>query len=157
MQAICGYARAVLIARWRMRWSSDAAGTGGSAMKLPLRQAKSRKGGWMNWNLLQRVKREAEEDWGRKRRTWPLQRTWRVSRDLKGLDIRKGLDMQSAQTFCAVVFGALGVLMILVARYEKASHDIRKILIISWMSKHTIGLLLMIIAALIFLSQFITR
>ena len=73
------------------------------------------------------------------------------------MDILKGLDMQSAQTFFAVVFGALGVLMILVARYEKANYDIRKILIISWMSKHTIGLLLMVIAALIFLSQFITR
>jgi len=65
--------------------------------------------------------------------------------------------MQSEQTLLTVAFGALGVLMILVARYEKANHDIRKILIISWMSKHTIGLLLIIIAILIFLSQFITR
>jgi hypothetical protein len=65
--------------------------------------------------------------------------------------------MQSAQTLLTVAFGALGVLMILVARYEKANYDIRKILIISWMSKHTIGLLLIITAILIFLSQFITR
>jgi hypothetical protein len=65
--------------------------------------------------------------------------------------------MQSAQTLLTVVFGALGVLMILIARYEKANYDIRKILIISWISKYTIGLLLIIIAILIFLSQFITR
>jgi hypothetical protein len=69
----------------------------------------------------------------------------------------EALGMQAAQTLLTVVFGALGVLMILLARYEKANYDIRKILIISWMSKYTIGLLLIIIAILIFLSQFITR
>jgi hypothetical protein len=65
--------------------------------------------------------------------------------------------MQSAQTFFTVLFGSVGVLMILLARYEKANYDIRRTLIISWMSKHTIGLLLIIIAVLIFLSQFIKR
>jgi H+/Cl- antiporter ClcA len=65
--------------------------------------------------------------------------------------------MQSAQTLLALVFGSVGALIILLARYEEANHDIRRTLIISWMAKHTIGLLLIIIAVLIFLSQFITR
>jgi hypothetical protein len=65
--------------------------------------------------------------------------------------------MYSAQTIVAVISCALGALMLVVARHQKLNHDIGKVPLVSWMTKHVIGLLLLIIAILVFLSQFIAR
>jgi hypothetical protein len=65
--------------------------------------------------------------------------------------------MYSAQTIVAVIAGAVGLLMVLVARHQRLNHDIGKVPIVSWMTKHVFGLFLLIMAILIFLSQFIVR
>ena len=66
-------------------------------------------------------------------------------------------DMQSAQTYFALMFYSLGTAMMLIAHYQKVNYDLRKVPMISSMAKHVVGLLLIIIAVLVFLSQFIVR
>ena len=58
--------------------------------------------------------------------------------------------MYSTQTIFAVISCALGALMLLVARHQKLNHDIGKVPLISWMAKHVIGLLLLIISVTAF-------
>jgi|APPan5920702963_1055757.scaffolds.fasta_scaffold1088132_1 threonine/homoserine/homoserine lactone efflux protein len=65
--------------------------------------------------------------------------------------------MQSAQTLFAVIFCSFGALMVAIAYYQQANYDLRKIPMISTTAKHVIGLLLIIIAVLVFISQFIAR
>jgi hypothetical protein len=65
--------------------------------------------------------------------------------------------MQSAQTYFALMFCSLGIAMMLIAHYQKVNYDLRKVPMISSMAKHVVGLLLIIIAVLVFLSQFIVR
>jgi hypothetical protein len=65
--------------------------------------------------------------------------------------------MYSTQTIFAAVSCTFGVLMLLVARHQKLNHDIGNVPLVSWLTKHIVGLLLLIISILVFLSQFIVR
>src|SRR5262245_55060395 len=73
---------------------------------------------------------------------------------------RRGRDMimvyvQSLQSILAMAFCATGALAIAIGSRQITRYDISNIPIISPRAKHAIGILLVLIGALIFLSQFI--
>jgi hypothetical protein len=63
--------------------------------------------------------------------------------------------MQSAQTIAAAVFGLAGASIFAVGKYQKANHVIGKVPLLSARGKHVIGLILLFLGLLIFLSQFV--
>jgi hypothetical protein len=63
--------------------------------------------------------------------------------------------MQSAQTIAAAVFGLAGASIFAVGKYQKANHVIGKVPLLSARGKHAIGLVLLFLGVMIFLSQFV--
>jgi hypothetical protein len=65
--------------------------------------------------------------------------------------------VQLTQTGTAIAFCPVGVLVLVVAHYEMRQRKLGQVPLISSRAKHTIGLLLVIIGALIFAAQLILR
>jgi hypothetical protein len=65
--------------------------------------------------------------------------------------------MQLTQTGTAIAFCAVGVLVLVFAHYEMQHRQFGKVPLISSRAKHTVGLLLIIIGALIFAAELIVR
>jgi hypothetical protein len=65
--------------------------------------------------------------------------------------------MQFIQTLLTIALCAAGALMIIIGTRQENARNINRIAIVSPRAKHAIGILLVLIGVIIFLSQFIVR